>query len=119
MGLWHRDRFAGKLATCIYAETNAYPDWGLLVSTWLVARLPAWELDCGDGRLRHSMNSLDKMSPYPLSATLNTSITGAWFLIRIRHTPPSSVIVVVSPVIFPEHQSLTPTCSDRDMEKER
>ena len=58
---------------------------------------------------RHSRNSLDKISPLPLSSTLNTSITGAFSLFRILHTPPSSEIVFFNPINYPpkyQHTSL-------------
>lgn len=50
---------------------------------------------------RHLMNSFERISPHPLSSTLKTSITGTLPLFRIRHTPPSSLIVPFSPIASP------------------
>lgn len=46
--------------------------------------------------MRQFLNSSERISPWPVSSTLKTSMVGDWGRRRIRHTP-SSLIVLESP----------------------
>ena len=52
--------------------------------------------------VRHSTNSLDRISPCPVSSTLNTSMIGVFSLFRIRHTPSPRTVI-----LSPNHLSAT------------